>query len=139
AYDIVLHNYGPTSVIASAHMEVDGDMTALEIHRLSRVITADVYQKLGIVLTLGIYASRPEDPFISDVQKTISDLAGSEKDVLQVHGIFVDPEAKAITFDIVVDFRGNGQEIRSRVRDRLLEKYPGYSVSIVLDSDYGES
>ena len=37
-YDLNLHNYGPSSVIASAHIQVRNDMTAEEIHILTREI-----------------------------------------------------------------------------------------------------
>ena len=60
-YDIVLHNYGPNQSIATVHVEVDDDMTAREIHGLTKQVQGELYQKLGIVTTLGIYASNSED------------------------------------------------------------------------------
>ena len=37
-YDIVLHNYGPNQSIATVHVEVDDDMTAREIHGLTKQV-----------------------------------------------------------------------------------------------------
>jgi divalent metal cation (Fe/Co/Zn/Cd) transporter len=37
-YDMMLHNYGPNKIIGTAHIQVNDDMTAKEIHRLTRNI-----------------------------------------------------------------------------------------------------
>lgn len=140
AYDIALHNYGPSNLIGSAHIEVDEDMTARDIHKLTRMITATVYEKLGIVLTLGIYSSaQSADPLVRKVQAALEEEISSEPMILQVHGVFVDPEAKTVTFDIVVDFKGNGQEIRTALIGRMQKRFPDLSFYAVIDSDYSTS
>ena len=55
-YDLILHNYGPTQMIGSVHIQVDDEMTAKEIHALTRTIEGKVYTELGIILTIGILA-----------------------------------------------------------------------------------
>ena len=61
AYDLILHDYGPSRSIGSVHIEVASDMTADKIHLLTRHIIADVHKEFGIVLTVGIYASNNND------------------------------------------------------------------------------
>ena len=51
-YDLNMHNYGPSNIIASAHIQVRNDMTAEEIHILTRKITYDIFEKFGIIFCL---------------------------------------------------------------------------------------
>lgn len=62
-YDLNLHNYGPSSTIASLHIQVRNDMNAGEIHILTREIAYKVYDKFGIALTIGIYAANDKGEF----------------------------------------------------------------------------
>ena len=54
AYDLNLHNYGPSKIIASVHIQVRNDMTAEQIHILTREIEYKIYKEYGIALTIGI-------------------------------------------------------------------------------------
>ena len=72
-YDLAIHNYVPSKVIATAHIQVRDDMTAQEIHILTRRITLEIYNKLGIVSTIGIYASNDEGKF-GDIKRHINRL-----------------------------------------------------------------
>ena len=59
-YDLILHHYGPEKVIGSVHIEVEDDLTAREIHLLTRKISEEIYKKYGVILTIGIYATNTE-------------------------------------------------------------------------------
>ena len=68
AYDLSLHNYGPEDMQGSVHIEVDDDLTALEI--------------------------------------------------IEIHAFMAYEERKLITFDIIVDFDADREE----VKDKILKK-----------------
>lgn len=55
-FDLILHNYGPEVKIGSLHVNVYDTMSAHEIHGLTRRITTQMYERHGIILTVGIYA-----------------------------------------------------------------------------------
>jgi divalent metal cation (Fe/Co/Zn/Cd) transporter len=59
-YDLILHNYGPNNIIAMAHIQVNDEMKAKKIHRLTRNISSDIFAEFGIIITLGIYACNDE-------------------------------------------------------------------------------
>lgn len=138
-YDIALHNYGPNVTIGSVHIEVDSELTAKEIHKLSRKISAQTYQDYGIVLTIGIYASRKDDPKVTEIRNALTAATAEEPYVLQVHGLFVDDETQTVTFDLVIDFRANSTEVRDRILDKMKKAYPDLSFYAVVDSDYSTS
>lgn len=136
-YDMALHNYGPNKIIASAHIEISDKMRTREIHRLSRKIEGQIYEKYGIILTLGVYAAN-EGGKSKMMKETVSEILRNYATVKQMHGFYVDEETKEISFDLVFDFKeenvlGKIQEIKKLV----LKKYPGYEVYIIADTDLG--
>lgn len=136
AYDIALHNYGPTQVIGSVHIEVADEMTAREIHSLTRTITYDVFESMGIILTIGIYSSNRVDDKLMEIKARMDAIVSSDKRILGAHGFFRDD--KLITFDMVVDFDEDAQMVKEEIIERLSKEFEGYSFMIALDRDYSD-
>lgn len=133
-YDLNLHNYGPSIVIASAHIQVRNDMTAEEIHILTREIEYLVYKEFGIQLTIGIYAANDKGEF-GEIKKELQNILKDYKNILQVHGFYVDKE-KNVYFDLIIDFEVKDKEqLKKEIIEKLKEKYPNYNYNVILDSD----
>ncbi len=138
AYDLALHNYGPSEIIGSVHVEVEDSMTAREIHSLTRRIAMEVYTAFGIALTVGIYASNTSDSRASELKKDLEQIVGRYPEILQMHGFYARVDEKMATFDLVMDFKADGAQVRERVLNELRGKYPDWNFSIILDSDYSD-
>ena len=135
-YDLVLNNYGPDKYVASAHVEVDDTMTAAEIDSLTRVIQAQVYEKHSVMLAaLGIYAVNTSSDEIIRLRSDIRHIVMGFDGVMQMHGFFLDEEKKAVSFDVLIDFRAGRKELFEKVCAAVKEKYPQYTFDITLDSD----
>ena len=137
-YDLTLHNYGPNKIIATAHIQVSDDTNAREIHRLSRRIMTDVFEKYGIILTLGIYASNDTGEYES-IKKYVHKVCSKYKNIIQTHGFYVDEEVNHITFDVIFNFDElNPEKIVKKITDSLDEKYPKYKFHIIIDTDFSD-
>ena len=137
-YDLTLHNYGPNKIIASAHIQVKDETTAKEIHRITRKITYDIYAEFGIILTIGIYASNDKGEF-GEIQKYINLIAKEYKNIIQIHGFYVDEDINQISFDIIFNFDEKEQDkIISEINQKLKDKYPKYSFNIIIDTDFSD-
>ena len=136
AYDLALHNYGPDRIIGSVHIEVPADMTAKEIHSLTRAISVDVYMNLGIVLTVGIYASADSDPETAALRSKTEEVIKKKPEIIQMHGFYVDLEKHSVVFDLVIDFKADAPAVRDEVISELAAAFPNYAFAVVLDSDY---
>lgn len=137
-YDLALHNYGPSSIIGSAHIQVRDDMTALEIHKLTRSITITIMQELGIILTLGIYAANDKKEF-RDIKNALDKIIEKHNEILQIHGFYVDESAKNIFFDLIISFDADNREkIKNNVISQMKEKYPNYNFNVILDNDISD-
>jgi len=138
AYDLTVHNYGPSSTIASIHVELDDEMTAKEIHRLTRNISVDVYNALGVVLTVGVYAANDSGEADRELKARMEQIAAGMPEILEMHGFFVDEEQKRVMLDLVIDFAADAPAIVEKVRQQAAPLRPGYRFDIVLDSDYSD-
>lgn len=137
-YDLILHNYGPNTIIGTAHIEVPDEMNAKAIHKLTKEIAADIYLSFGITLTFGIYASNSEGKF-GDIKAYLASLIKEYKTILQVHGFYVDEENSFISFDLIFDFDEKNQEgIKNEIILSLKEKYPKFDYYVVLDTDFSD-
>lgn len=139
AYDLIINNYGPDRGIGSIHIEVSDNMTAKDIHPLTRKIAAQVYTEFGIIMTIGIYATNNSDPVIAKIRATIQEEVLRHPTIKQIHGFYLDQETKTISFDVIVDFKdANAPKLIQEIHDHLKEKYPDYSFYIVEDKDFSD-
>ncbi len=137
-YDMILHDYGPNKVIGSVHVEVRDDMTAKEIHKLTRNISADVFMTYGIILTVGIYASQNSSEESVKIKSDLDEVVKGFPDVLQTHGFYVDEQVKTVTFDLIIAFGAQTEKIKDEIVAYLSERHPDYKFFVVLDSDFSD-
>lgn len=136
-YDLVLHSYGPETLIGSVHIEIPDTLTICELDRLERNIGDAVREKHRVILAgISIYSKCMNDNHASAVHNDIRKIVMSHENVLQFHGFFLDEISKKISFDIIIDFAApDGQHIYEKVCDEVKQKYPDYTIDVTLDLD----
>jgi len=138
-YDLILHNYGPTGMIGSVHIQVPDEMTAKEIHVLTKTIETKVYKEFNIILTIGIYAANTSDEKFAKLKKDLDEIVKKYKSILQLHGFYVDTRTNNIMFDLIIDFdEKDPKDVRDSVISEIKEKYPEYEYSVIIDNDYSD-
>ena len=137
-YDLILHRYGPEKFIGSVHVEVPDNLTAREIHRLTRKISEEVYLEFGIIMTVGIYASNSEDPAAAALKQDVERIASGHPEVLGIHGFYTEPGTNRVSFDLLMDFGADTKTVYETVCREVSEAHPEYVFDIVLDSDFSD-
>lgn len=139
-YDLLLHNYGPNTVIGEVHIEVPDTFTAATIDEMTRQIQEKVYNKYGIAIaTVGVYSMNTTDDKALRIKSDITRLVMSEEFVLQMHGFYLDEEKALMIFDIIVDFKApDRMQVRDNILDKIKSKYPEYEVKITIDLDISD-
>ena len=133
-YDLNLHNYGPSSIVGSTHIQVRNDMTAEEIHILTREIEYEIYNEFGIALTIGIYAANDKGEY-GEIKKALTKIIKIYPEILQLHGFYVDKENN-VYFDLIIDFEAEDkEELKQEIVNQIKEKYPKYNYNVIIDSD----
>ena len=112
-------------------------MTVSEIDKISRDITKRVSKKFGVILhTIGIYSVNTKDKNVIKIRKDIEKIVFSHKEVLQMHGFYLDEKDKSLSFDIIIDFKAEDRaKTYQEIYDAVNAKYPEYSLAITLDVD----
>lgn len=138
AYDLALHNYGPEEVMGSVHIEIDDNLTTREIHALTFRIRSAIYREFGIVLTVGVYATNTSDENVAQIRKYLENLLSNYDEVLQMHGFYVYGQENIVSFDLIVDFNADREQIKREIMEKLNEKYPEYQFIIIDDYDVSD-
>ncbi len=137
-YDLILHNYGPNNLIGTVHIQVDDEKTAKELHRLTRKMTLDIYKELGIIMTIGIYASNDRGEY-GKIQKYVRIISKDYPNIIQIHGFYVDEDINTISFDVIFNFDERQiEKIVSEMAEKLKKKFPGYEYNIIIDTDFSD-
>lgn len=139
AYDLIMNRYGPELTIASVHIQVPDNMDAMQIDKLSREISGTMFQKFGIIMTIGIYAANMTSPIAREMFRKLHELAEDNQEILQVHGFYIDTETRSVSFDMIVRFECTNREaVKDRIIDALKKLYPDYTFTVNLDSDFSD-
>ena len=134
-YDLDLHSYGPSKIVGSVHIQVRDDMTAKEIHRLTREITITIMQEYGIILTIGIYAANDKGEF-GKIKAELGKIIQEHKEILQMHGFYVDEVTNHIFFDLIIDFKSdNPENIKRNMIDKVYLKCNNTIVRLTCQTD----
>lgn len=137
-YDLILHNYGPNNIIAMAHIQVNDEMKAKKIHRLTRTISSDIFAEFGIIITLGIYACNDEWIY-GDIQKSLNEIIKRHKSIIQMHGFYVDEKVNTVYFDLIFNFdEKKPTHIVRQIKNEIKKEFPQYEYNVIIDTDFSE-
>ncbi|MBQ7516496.1 MAG: cation transporter [Schwartzia sp.] len=139
AYDLVLHNYGPDTNLASVHLELPDTMTVKEVDSLTRKLEAKVKKATGVFLVgVGVYSHNTGDGEAAKMQSDVREIVMAHEWALQFHGFYLDEEKKAIRCDVVMSFDIPHEEGARRLREEISAAYPEYEVLVAPDVDISD-
>ena len=134
AYDLVIHNYGPSLNLASVHLELPDTMTVQEVDDITRRLTAKVYKETGILLAgVGVYSCITCNEVAAQVQHEVRRLVLAHDWVLQMHGFYLNAETRQMHFDAVLDFGIEPAEAQRNLHDELHATFPDYEIYVAID------
>lgn len=138
-YDLALHDYGPTNLVGSAKIQVSSSLTAIEIHKITQKLEAEILRKYDVAMTIGIYAQN-SDAESEMIWQTIKKLVAAMPEILQVHGLLVESQKKRVYFDAVIDWQEENPKkaVRNLVKE-LESKHPEYTFTGNIDVDVSVS
>lgn len=138
-FDLILHNYGPDTKIGSLHINVYDTMTAYDIHALSRKISAQMYLKHGIVMTVGIYSVATGENQYAELQAKVMHTISTHKEIVQTHGFYFSEKENLLSVDIVPDISVHDEAaLISTLTEEIQPLAPNKQIMIVVDHNYSE-
>ena len=138
-FDIILHNYGPNVLIGSLHVNVYDTMDAHEIHGLTRRISEQMFERHGIIMTVGVYSIATGENKRAELQNAVMQTLARHKEILQVHGFYYFEKEHRISVDVVPDISVHDEAaLSSPLTDEIQALVPGEEVTVVIDHNYSE-
>ena len=138
AYDLILNDYGPNKSVGSVHLELPDTMTVEELDMLTRKLQAKVYKETGVLLAgVGVYSYNTKNDKASEIRSKVLSIVKAHPWALQLHGFYVDLQAKTMRFDVVMSFEVVAEEGAAIITKEVCEAFPGYDVHISPDVDLG--
>ena len=138
-FDIILHNYGPNVMIGSLHVNIYDTLNAHEIHGLTRRISEQMYERHGIIMTVGVYAIATGENRRTELQSKVMQALAKHKEIVQVHGFYYFDKEHRVSVDVVPDVSVHDEaSLRARLTDEIKTLVPREKVTIVIDHNYNE-
>ena len=138
-FDLILHNYGPDVKIGSLHINVYDTMSAYDIHSLTRKITTRMFERHGIIMTVGIYAVATGTGRHAELQSKVMQLIAAHPYIMQVHGYYYSESERLLSVDVVPDLSVHDDDALIRqLASEIQPLVPDIQVAIVVDHNYSE-
>ena len=138
-FDLILHNYGPDVKIGSLHINVYDTMSAHDIHGLTRRISTQMYERHGIIMTVGVYAVATGDNRRAELQSKVMQTLAAHKDIVQVHGFYYSEKNKYLSVDVVPDISVHDDNaFVSQLSSEIQSLVPKTQIVVVVDHNYSE-
>ena len=139
-HDLMVHDYGPGRVFASAHVEMPAEASPLATHDLLDNIEQDFLARDGIVMTLHYDPIVTDDPDLTDLRNWVEGRARTLDAGLSVHDVrrVPGPTHTKVIFDVArpAGCPLSADEIRARMSGLVRERYPDAVCKITVDDSY---
>lgn len=138
-FDLILHNYGPDVKIGSLHININDTMSAHDIHGLTRKISMQMFERHGIIMTVGVYAIATGENKRTELQTKVMQTLAAHKDIVQVHGFYYSEKDNMLSVDVVPDISVHDDAtLINQLTTEIQPLVPDMQVFIVVDHNYTE-
>ena len=98
-----------------------------------------MYQKHGIIITIGVYAIATGANKRTELQTTVMKALSRHKDITQVHGFYYFEKENRVSVDIVPDISVRDEKaFCHELVAELKPLLPNIELSVVVDHNYSE-
>ncbi len=134
-HDLEVHDYGPSRVVASVHVEVPDYLNIVEVHSSIDTLESRIVEELGIDITVHMDPISTDDEKIEEVKRDVLACLQEEAPRVEIERFRIAQAEKKINviFDLQVIAEipelEYGKTKRS-IKAKIEERYPGYEVVI---------
>ncbi|NLV98422.1 MAG: cation transporter [Clostridiaceae bacterium] len=142
-HDLLLHDYGPGNMHASAHVEVDSKLSFVSAHLLLDRIERRFFEDYGLDIVLHADPTTIKDPFSNQLSELLQKTARDIDPNLNVHDLqqFETADEYILAFDVSLpdNLTQSDDEIRDKFRLAVKAEYPELTLYIAVERAYQTS
>lgn len=139
-HDLIVHDYGPGRIIASAHAEVPADCDVVEIHDVIDNIEKEIAEKLNIVICIHMDPIVINDAEVNKYKDITTAILESYNKDYKFHDFrMVKGNSHTnLIFDLVVPFSKtiSNNVILNDIKSKFQEKDPSINLVITVEHSY---
>lgn len=136
-HDLVVHNYGPGHVIASLHIEVDGQINVFESHDMIDRLEQTLRRDCGIEATIHMDPIVTDDEEINRLKPRVLEAVREIDSGIMIHDFrFVRGSTHTnLIFDAAVPFevKLTDDEVKAAIADKISRIDPSYFTVVTID------
>lgn len=130
-HDLMIHDYGPGTQIASAHVEIDQNMPFFNAHKIADEIENEIFEKMHVEITLHMDPVETDNPLTAQYQeKAAGILSGFDRNIRiqDFHAVYGDDSVN-LMFEAVVPY--NSQADTETMRSALRDAFRNENVTVI--------
>ncbi|MGX7205535.1 cation diffusion facilitator family transporter [Enterococcus pingfangensis] len=140
-HDLLIHSYGPNSIFASVHIEVDQDWSLHHAHEVIDAIEYEVKENLGVDLVCHLDPYPLDDPDFKRIAPELKKILKEIHQQLRFHDLRVDKETtpETIYFDLVVPEelkKITNSQLQDKISARFITQNTPAKLMITFDRTY---
>ena len=114
-------------------------MDAHKIHGLTRQISEQMYERHGIIMTVGVYSIATGENRMVELQSKVMQTLAKHKEIIQVHGFYFFEKENRISVDVVPDISVHDEAaLSSMLTSEIKALVPDKEITVVIDHNYSE-
>ena len=139
-HDLIVHDYGPGRIIASAHAEVPCSIDVIRLHDMIDNVEKRISKKLNIMMCIHMDPVVVDDEKINEYKRIITELVKEYDRSFSLHDFRV-VEGKTHTnfiFDLVIphQYKKENSTILKELRCKSKEKYPDINLVVTVEHSF---
>ena len=105
-HDLLMHNYGPSKILASLHVDMPNDLSMDDAHSIVDQLERQAKKELGISLLLHIDPTPVADPRMNAIKTATLDFVKSIDKKLSAHDFKINDTAEGVlvSFELVLPY-----------------------------------
>lgn len=142
-HDIVIHNYGPSRIFMSLHVEVPADGDLITVHDIIDDIENDLRQKYHCTAVIHMDPVDVQNTSVAELKRRVKHVLMELDPKLSFHDfriIHSEDDAKKLSFDVTVPYKYDlsDEEIQSYLEQHIKAIEPSAVCEITIDKDSAE-
>lgn len=141
-HDLIIHDYGPNRVLASAHAEVPSNVDIIVLHDIIDNIEIEIQEKLNIMCVIHMDPLVVDDEKISSLKEQTKEIIEKIDNSLNFHDFRVVEGATHtnVIFDLVVPFNYSQSysDLKERITSNFKELDEKYRLVINVENSFTE-
>jgi cation diffusion facilitator family transporter len=141
SHDLIVHNYGPSHIMATIHAEIPNNKNMDEAHDIIDTIERDVLKEMGIYLVIHMDPEEVNDIKVFVYKNTVVDVVGDLDPKATIHDFRVtnDKDHTNLIFDLAVPINYSvkqEEDLIAKIKEDIGKISERYVCQITLEHSY---